>query len=111
MRWAVCAIGSLVASFWVVIGAAGAVAGGEPWTGESAMMVTLIVSSALAVLLAWRWEGVGGALILACGIAHSLFAYVSAGHNRGLAIMFAGGPLMIAGLLFLGSWRQRREAA
>ena len=110
MRWEAQTVGSLVAAFWVVIGTAGAVAGGEPWTWESAVMVTLIVSSALSVLLAWRWERVEGALVLLRGIARSLFASISAGHNRGLAIMLAGGPFVIAGLLFLGSWRQRREA-
>ena len=110
MRWGARAVSSLMAAFWVVIGAAGAVSDGEPWTWKSAVMVPLIVSSALSVLLAWRWEGVGGALVLGCGIAHSLFAYLSAGRNRGLAITLAGGPLVIAGLLFLGSWRQRRAA-
>jgi hypothetical protein len=108
VRWAGRAIGSLVAGFWLVVGAAGAIVGTDPWTWESTVMAVLVVGSVLSVAAAWRWEGVGGGLVLLFGVAHGVFAYVTAGHNTGLAMMMAGGPLVVAGLFFLASWWGRR---
>jgi hypothetical protein len=104
VRWIARAIGSLAAAFWLFAGAASAMASGDPWTWESTVLTLLIVASALSVLVAWRREGIGGTLVVMCGIAHSAFASIAAGHNKGLAMLMTGGPLVISGILFLGGW-------
>jgi hypothetical protein len=64
----------------------------------------LIVTSILGVLVAWFREGLGGAILLTVGVAHSTFALFAAGHNRGLAMLISGGPFLLIGVLFLASW-------
>ena len=109
-RWVARGLGSLVAAFWVFIGVASGISEPGPWTLESAIMAGLIVASALSVLVAWWREGVGGALVVVCAVAHSTFACFAAGHNRGLAILISGGPFLLIGVLFLASWwRSRRD--
>jgi len=48
-------------------------------------------------------------MMLAVAVAHSTFAYFSAGHNKGLAMLISGGPFLIVGLLFVGSWWKREK--
>jgi hypothetical protein len=100
-----------VAGFWLLIGVLHAVVGSDPWTWESAVMVVLMVSSALGVLIAWWREGLGGFLVLTCGVAHSTFAYISSGHNKALAVLISGGPFLLTGILFLVSGRALQDSA
>jgi hypothetical protein len=47
--------------------------------------------------------------VVVCGLGHSVFATVAAGHNRGLAVLITGVPFLVAGALFMGSgWRDER---
>ena len=108
MRWLARGIGSLVGAFWLFVGIASAIIESRPWTLEDAIMTGLIVASALSVLIAWWREGVGGAVVIICAVAHSTFAYIASGHNRGLAMLISGGPFMLAGILFLASWWRSR---
>jgi hypothetical protein len=110
-RWIARGVGSLVAGFWLLIGGLYAVVGSDPWTWESAVMAVLIVSSALSVLIAWWREGLGGMLVGACGIAHAVFAIISAGRNRAFAVLISGGPFLLTGILFLASWRAQQRPA
>jgi hypothetical protein len=70
-------------------------------------MAGLIVVSALAVLIAWRWAGIGGLLVILSGVAHSAFALIASGRNRGIAMLISGGPFIVIGALFLLSARER----
>jgi hypothetical protein len=106
MRFTARGIGSLVAAFWLFAGIASAIAEPGPWTLESVIMAGLITTSVLGVLIAWWREGIGGTILVACAVAHSAFACVASGHNRGLAMLISGGPLLLAGVLFLASWRR-----
>jgi hypothetical protein len=89
----------LAAGFWLFVGlihaivAITAVAEPEPWTWESPLLAGLIVASALSVLIAWWREGIGGTIIVICAVAHSTFAYIASGHNKGFAMLITGGPL------------------
>ncbi len=106
IRWIARGTGSLVAAFWLFVGVASALVESRPLTLEGAIIVALIVSSALSVLVAWRRDGLGWMLLLICAVAHSTFAYLASGHNHGLAMLISGGPFLLVGLLFLTSWRQ-----
>jgi hypothetical protein len=57
-----------------------------------------------ALLVAWRWEGVGALLFIGLGV---YYIAVSWGHFRWDAYLAIAGPLVLAGLLFLLSWLRR----
>jgi len=42
-------------------------------------------------------------------VALGTLAYVTAGFNKGWAMLITGGPLLVIGLLFLASWRRSRR--
>ena len=56
-------------------------------------------------------EKIGGILVIACGIILSASAYISSGHNRVMAMLMTGGPLVVSGILFLISWLESGETA
>jgi hypothetical protein len=110
IRWIARGTGSSVAAFWLLMGVLSGIIEPGPWSLESAIMAGLIVTSALAVLVAWWREGIGGTMVVVCAVAHSVFAYVASGHNRGLAMLISGGPFLVIGILFLASWWRSRGA-
>jgi hypothetical protein len=110
IRWIARGTGSLVAAYWLLIGIASALSEGSPWTLQSAMMAGFVIATVLAVLIAWWREAVGGTIAVICGVALSTFAYVTAGHSKVLAMLVSGGPLLVAGVLFLVSWWRSRRA-
>ncbi len=79
------------------------------WTFEDKIMAGLITGSLLSMLVAWFREGVGGMLLLVCGVAHSTFAYFAAGRNIALAMAISGGPFLVLGILFLLARRRSTE--
>jgi hypothetical protein len=101
LRWVARAVGTPVAAFWILVGIVSALMEEAPASWESLVLAGLILASAISVAAAWRWERAGGAAVVACGLAHAIFAAVAAGHNRGLAILVTGVPFLIAGALFL----------
>jgi hypothetical protein len=109
LRWSARAVGSLPALGWVSVGLVSALLEREPWTRESAWMVLLISVLTLAVLLAWRREKLGGALLVVGAVAFGLFAYVTAGRNKGYAMLVSGGPFLLSGALFLAAWRRAAQ--
>lgn len=110
LRWMARGIGTLAAGFWLLAGTAAGIAGSDPFSIEAAVLTALIITSSVVVALAWWRERIGGALVLACGAGYSVFAYIASGHNRALAVLITGVPLLIAGGLFLASWRMSRRA-
>jgi hypothetical protein len=104
-------MGAVVAGFWLFMGIGHAIDGSEPFTAESAVMATLMSASVLGVLIAWRREGLGGAIVVACGVAHSTFALFAAGRNHVFAMLVSGGPFLLIGVLFLLAWRRSRPGA
>ena len=110
MRASARTLGTVAAAFWAFGLLMGAVTGGAPLDAESAVMAGLVVASVLGVVLAWRREALGGAIVLVCGIAHTIFACLVASRNQLLAIGVAGLPFFVAGLLFLGVWWRTRSS-
>jgi hypothetical protein len=109
MRWLARGIGSLLAASWWFVGIAGVLYEREPCTLESAIMAGFIITSGLGVLIAWRREGAGGAIVFIHGVLFSTFAYFSAGRNKGFAMLVSGGPFLLVGILFLATWRRSRQ--
>jgi len=106
LRWIARLAGVLMTASWVFSGIASAAVGPhEPWTIESTMMVIFIVTLTAGVILGWWRAGVGSTILLVCGVAFCIFAYFSAGHHKGFAMLVSGVPVLVCGLLFLASWR------
>lgn len=112
MRWIARGIGSLAGTFWLLAlitsAIAEAISGHSPWSLEGAVLAGLVITAALGVLIAWWREGIGGTIVVIGGVALSTFAYFTAGHNKGLAVLVSGVPFLVSGIMFLASWRRSR---
>ncbi len=104
LRWIARGMGSLIAGLWLVAAVASALRAREPWTRESTIIALLVLGGASGVLTGWRRERIGGMILVIVGLAFSTFAYLSAGRNKGYAVLVSGGPFLIIGLLFLAAW-------
>ena len=109
LRWAGRFVGTIVAGMWLLFMVMMAFFESDPLTGESIILLLLVIFSAISVGIAWRRERLGGILVLACGIGHSLFALLTAGRNQLMAMSVAGIPLVFSGLLFLlARWQEEQ---
>jgi hypothetical protein len=113
-RWTARIIGALAGAYWtfalIASGLAKLASNTEPLTLEGAVLFTLVLASALGVLFSWRRERVSGPIVLAGGTALSAFAYMTAGHNKLLAVLVSGTPFLVAGALFVVSgWRASKQ--
>ena len=82
------------------------------WTNPQGVPLLIALVLALAgVLIAWRWELIGG--LIAVGGSAAIIALVCAGSGTDmfLCALYFTLPLLLAGLLYLGCcWRTRRAA-
>ena len=60
LRWAGRILGTCSGAFWLFMGIVSAVAGQDPWTGESTMLAILIAAAAAGAGIAWWREDIGG---------------------------------------------------
>ncbi|MGD8815339.1 MAG: hypothetical protein PVI78_12775 [Anaerolineales bacterium] len=109
IRWGARILGLIFVGLWLLISLMMVVVEGIGEGVEDRIMVVLILSSTIAFAVAWWYEGIGGMLLVIVGIAHSMFAFFSAGHNVGLAMLISGGPFLLAGALFLIAWSCSRK--
>jgi len=105
IRWAARIFGIIVAGFWVLSLVASSIAEfGTPIILEGIILGALVVINTAGVIIAWRREKVGGIIIVAGAMMLSIFAYISAGHNKIFAVLVSGFPFLISGIIFLVSW-------
>jgi len=78
------------------------------------VQVALLITPMAGVIIAWRWEGIGGAVLVTGAIVFCVLpamAYAAAG--RGLNLSLTGTllilPGLIAGVLFLICWKRERS--
>jgi hypothetical protein len=106
-------IASLAAVFWVFSLTASfigeVISDSFTWSPEGAILGGLMIVSVFGVLIAWRRERIGGVILVLCGLALCVFAYVTAGHNKAFAILVSGVPFFVPGVLFLLSWWMSRD--
>ena len=106
--WIARITGSLVSSLWLFVVIAETIGERESlsWRlDEGMVMLGLVIASGLGVLIAWWREGIGGIIILICGLGHITFAGIVAGRNKVPVMLLTGGPLVVIGILFLIAWR------
>ena len=69
-------------------------------------VVALVMHLVVVLLIAWRWERVGGVLFLLLGALY-IVMFWDRGHWT--AYLLISGPLFLIGALFLVDWHYRRD--
>ena len=78
---------------------------------ESVGMAVLVVLTIISVIIAWIRTRIGGWIVLGVGIVFSIFGVLTAGGNRILAVVGAGGPIVLGGILILLGLEPNKSAA
>ena len=80
------------------------------WSNPQGMPLFCVLSAAtVGVLIAWRWEMIGGAVAMVSAVAVSGLVYFGSGRTVFPAALMASVPYFVAGVLFLACcWRTRR---
>jgi hypothetical protein len=100
LKWIGLIIVSIVAAYYLFIIVTGLFdAQNISLDFESVGMVALSVSTVISVIFVWINPRAYVWMVLIVGVLFSIFAVVTAGSHQLLAIMFAGGPLVIGGVL------------
>ena len=76
---------------------------------ENLIPLALFISL-VGLLLAWRWEGIGG-LITIAGVGVANLVYWFTGREAPLVVFLVLLPVLIPGLLFLVSWRMHKPSS
>jgi cytochrome bd-type quinol oxidase subunit 2 len=74
------------------------------------LLLAVMGLSILGLGLAWRWEGLGGAVCLGFFVVHLALYWAIRGRFFPLPVLLTFSPLPIAGLLFLACWWRSRPA-
>jgi len=109
MRWTARVLGTLVGGVYLFVLIVSAFDGSEPLTLEGAILGVLILVAVLGVVMVWWRERQGATILVADGLALGVFALLTAGRNRGLAVLVSGAPFIFAGLLLLASRKIRED--
>ena len=111
LRWLARGISALAAGFWLLIlldiVACDVLVGFVCLNWELALLAALVLISLVSVILAWRGEGAGVWVMLGWGIVFTVFAAIDSKTHRLVSVLASGVPFLIAGLLYLVSWRSR----
>lgn len=74
-------------------------------------MLLLLSIATLALILAWRWEGIGGLVALLCAIGLGILVYETATNNKLLAAVLYSSPFFVTGGLFVACWLRGRQCS
>ena len=83
----------------------------EPLTVEGFFVGAVSLGVILSLATAWRWERLGGTLVILAGVALGLLVIFTAGRNQLLVASMLGGPIVALGDGFLVAGRVERAAA
>jgi hypothetical protein len=98
-RWSARVLGLLVAIFLLVIGIGESFS--EPFTLTGVGVVILFGWASVSMLIAWRWERLGGLLGILAAIALSIFIAITAGRNKAAAALLIPLPFVVIAAVFL----------
>ena len=103
-------IASFIAAAYLLI-VVGSLFDNEPFTFniEALGIFVLTLLTVASTVVAWIRVRTGVWMVLAVGVLFAIFGVVTAGHNRWMAVLAAGGPLILGGLLTLWGLRLERE--
>ena len=114
MRWSARVVGLLACGLFLqfIIESGARVLPALSWDSPREMPLLLALVMAVAgVLVAWRWEAIGGAMALVGSLAIMVMVYLESGSTMIIAAVILTLPLAVAGALYLGCcWRTRTAA-
>jgi hypothetical protein len=114
MRWIARGLSTLAALAWLFIFlnivACEALFGFVCFNPEMALLAGLAIASLASVLIAWRWDRIGGVVMILWGVIFATIAYVTSKPYETISILGTGIPFLIAGCLFLASGSLRQAA-
>ncbi|MEA3314014.1 MAG: hypothetical protein U9Q18_06535 [Caldisericota bacterium] len=84
--------------------------GNNPPGIEGTILAVLVVIGITGIVIAWRKEKIGGTIVTIAAISLCVFAFVAAGRMKIFAVLVAGGPFLVSGILFLISSRSSKKA-
>jgi len=112
MRWIALIISTLAAAFWLLILIdillCDLVVGCVSVTWDMALLLFMVVASITSVFISWRWENIGGVVLIFWGLMFTAIAYVTSRPYQAFSMLVTGVPFLIAGLLLMASWWSRR---
>ncbi len=114
LRWTARILALALASFWLWWGAGPAYVEGFTWMSLLAHCVPGLLIL-IGTLVAWKREKIGGSLLLGVALsvtAFLLWAFIFRGGDRQVAAIVwltMALPPLLAGVLFLASWRRGGE--
>ena len=82
------------------------------WTNPQGVPLLIALVLALAgVVIAWRWELIGGLIAVGCSAAIIALVCAGSGPDMFLCAFYFTLPLLLAGVLYLGCcWRTRKTS-
>jgi hypothetical protein len=108
MRWIARTISIMATVAWLLIFldivACEALFGTICLNWEMALLAGMVMASVTSVLMAWRWESIGGLVMFLWGFVFAAIAYVTSQPYQTISVLVTGVPFLIAGCLFLASW-------
>ena len=111
MRWVARVVGLLASGLFVLfLFCAGfEICPSLSWTSLQGMPLFIVLTmAAVGVLIAWRWEMVGGAMAVVGAVALSALVYFGSGRDVFSTALMISLPFFVAGALFLACcWRKR----
>ena len=108
-RWVGAIVGAIFLFIFISEGIIEAVTGENPPGIEGIILAGLVIIAIVGIVIAWWRKGVGGTVVTAAAIALCVFAFVTAGRMKIIAVLFAGGPFLASGILFLISSRNSKK--
>ena len=101
---------SLVAAIYLFIMVGGAFEGEElSLTYESIGIIILSILTVISAVWVWVKTRTGAWVALVVGILFSIFGFVTAGQNWWMALIAAGGPIVIGSILVLIGTQPQKE--
>jgi hypothetical protein len=80
----------------------------EPYPFYENLIPFTLFTAIVGLAVAWRWEGVGGAIVIV-SVLVNLGVYLFTGRTAVGAVMLILTPILIPGILFLVVWFQSRQ--
>ena len=96
-RWTARAVGTAILALVVAIAIGEGVPNPLAQPVEVNLLSVAMLTMMTGLIIAWKWEGVGGLLILG---GFGFFAAV----NHGIRLNVVFGPLLATGLMYLACW-------
>lgn len=102
---------SIVAAFYLFIMVGSLIEGEQISMGLESLGITILsLLTVVSAVINWVKVKVGVWVTLFVGLAFSLFGFLTAGSNKWMAIVGAGGPILIGGILILLGTIEKKEA-